>query len=356
MMGHNGSHRRIQVNDEIVTGSHNQIWGNGNTVTGSFARVYGDRNKVTGSHARVYGKNNIVTSSFGKAWGTGNVVTGNHSKQYTRIPAGMPPPYVSDGGESTEVFNFIGGPGGGRTIIARGGAQVCMSLAGLGGRIRQINTGGITQNNFGRVTGDVSIPDDAVVSFVGDRGMMWIAGNGDTTTIGDISRLTSVNHIPIDVYRASLQDVQPSATIQRLPPADPLESIRDVAPQPLSSSSDEDEEKDSGRKRKRSVLVDLTLDDEEVSEKGKKEEEEKQEKEDDKPAPPPPRKRRRTKKKEKEDKSCVVCMANKRSVAFVPCGHVCCCPECARKLSKLDTPLKCPECRGKIERVQRLFL
>ncbi|CAJ2633190.1 E3 ubiquitin-protein ligase SP1-like isoform X2 [Trifolium pratense] len=46
---------------------------------------------------------------------------------------------------------------------------------------------------------------------------------------------------------------------------------------------------------------------------------------------------------------CVICIAQKYNVAFVPCGHMCCCTTCSR-------PLKmCPLCRGQIKQVIRIF-
>lgn len=42
---------------------------------------------------------------------------------------------------------------------------------------------------------------------------------------------------------------------------------------------------------------------------------------------------------------CVICMDEKCEVVFIPCGHMCCCQECANK--ELDS---CPMCRGTIER------
>jgi len=39
---------------------------------------------------------------------------------------------------------------------------------------------------------------------------------------------------------------------------------------------------------------------------------------------------------------CVICLDAPRAVAFVPCGHMCCCPSCA---SSMDV---CPLCRGPV--------
>eukprot|EP00808_Paulinella_micropora_P019380 g35662.t1 len=51
---------------------------------------------------------------------------------------------------------------------------------------------------------------------------------------------------------------------------------------------------------------------------------------------------------------CAVCMARPVEVVFAPCGHRCCCAECATELRQGGRP--CPICRVKIESVvQRVF-
>ncbi|GAB5362933.1 hypothetical protein AAMO2058_000840900 [Amorphochlora amoebiformis] len=42
-------------------------------------------------------------------------------------------------------------------------------------------------------------------------------------------------------------------------------------------------------------------------------------------------------------KSCIVCMAQPRKVAFVPCGHYVACGDCSRRLNQ-----QCPICRKRI--------
>ena len=49
---------------------------------------------------------------------------------------------------------------------------------------------------------------------------------------------------------------------------------------------------------------------------------------------------------------CVVCMDKPMSVAWVPCGHVCYCIECAEKCKKED---KCPTCSQKVTELQRIY-
>lgn len=49
---------------------------------------------------------------------------------------------------------------------------------------------------------------------------------------------------------------------------------------------------------------------------------------------------------ENEDDECIICYAEKKSVVFAPCGHYCCCSDCANMLTN-----GCPLCRQKIGRI-----
>ena len=50
-----------------------------------------------------------------------------------------------------------------------------------------------------------------------------------------------------------------------------------------------------------------------------------------------------------ELKMCKICYENKKNSVFIPCGHICCCFECAVKLDE------CPLCRMKIDKIVKTF-
>ena len=50
---------------------------------------------------------------------------------------------------------------------------------------------------------------------------------------------------------------------------------------------------------------------------------------------------------------CVVCLENKKTHAFNPCGHMCVCETCADKI--IQGNAKCPMCRGDITSSLKIF-
>jgi len=60
------------------------------------------------------------------------------------------------------------------------------------------------------------------------------------------------------------------------------------------------------------------------------------------------------KKKSKKavDTECVVCLEAPKEVAFIPCGHMCCCQKCGLNASLNQ----CPVCRLNITKKQKIFL
>jgi len=51
-----------------------------------------------------------------------------------------------------------------------------------------------------------------------------------------------------------------------------------------------------------------------------------------------------------EEETCIVCFDKKITTAFIPCGHLCCCYDCAHKCNK-----KCPMCRKKNKTIQKIY-
>ena len=47
---------------------------------------------------------------------------------------------------------------------------------------------------------------------------------------------------------------------------------------------------------------------------------------------------------------CAVCYINKINAAFIPCGHLCCCYNCALECNK-----KCPICRSNSVLIQKIY-
>ncbi len=52
-----------------------------------------------------------------------------------------------------------------------------------------------------------------------------------------------------------------------------------------------------------------------------------------------------------QSQDCALCMSQPLEVCLEPCGHVCCCRDCARKLSD-----KCPICRATVDRKRDIFI
>ena len=55
-------------------------------------------------------------------------------------------------------------------------------------------------------------------------------------------------------------------------------------------------------------------------------------------------------KKNNDDENCIICFDKKITTAFIPCGHLCCCFECAKKCKK-----KCPMCRKSNKSIQKIY-
>lgn len=55
-----------------------------------------------------------------------------------------------------------------------------------------------------------------------------------------------------------------------------------------------------------------------------------------------------------EGQLCVICLMRQRRSAFVPCGHLVCCPRCALSVERELSP-KCPVCRQTIRSSVRIY-
>lgn len=51
-----------------------------------------------------------------------------------------------------------------------------------------------------------------------------------------------------------------------------------------------------------------------------------------------------------EGNECIICLTRARTHACVPCGHKCCCGECAQQLGK-----ECPMCRCDLQLIMRVY-
>ena len=56
-------------------------------------------------------------------------------------------------------------------------------------------------------------------------------------------------------------------------------------------------------------------------------------------------------KESKEGNKCSVCLLDDRDTAFIPCGHFCCCNNCAKRCN-----YTCPICRKGANFIQKIYL
>ncbi|XP_078579680.1 baculoviral IAP repeat-containing protein 7-like [Branchiostoma floridae x Branchiostoma japonicum] len=55
-----------------------------------------------------------------------------------------------------------------------------------------------------------------------------------------------------------------------------------------------------------------------------------------------------------EELLCKICMCRKSNVVLIPCGHFCCCAECANAICRRKQA--CPICRKRVQKIQKTFL
>jgi hypothetical protein len=53
---------------------------------------------------------------------------------------------------------------------------------------------------------------------------------------------------------------------------------------------------------------------------------------------------------------CVACADSERTHAFLPCGHLCTCNDCAGWILQCNDEAKCPCCRSRVESSLRVYL
>ena len=53
---------------------------------------------------------------------------------------------------------------------------------------------------------------------------------------------------------------------------------------------------------------------------------------------------------------CVACLCNPVEMAIVPCGHYCLCKECALNFGQNTTHENCPNCRGSIKSIMKIYM
>lgn len=198
-----------------------------------------------------------------------------------------------------------------------------------------------------QATGRLEVPTSGTVVFPPEGGMRWTTPAGSSYAALDISGVTSINGMDPGDFRRAILASQADIKKSAVSPQDPLAGLGNAAAQPLVVTSDDEEQKEEEEKKAEKTKRRRFTRKRQAAAAKEKEKEEKDE---------PARKRAKKKKEEEIDQqACVVCMENRRTVAFVPCGHVCCCPDCVRKLP-LKPHLKCPECRARVERAQFLYL
>jgi hypothetical protein len=53
--------------------------------------------------------------------------------------------------------------------------------------------------------------------------------------------------------------------------------------------------------------------------------------------------------------TCVICLSEKRELAFIPCGHMVTCNNCSQHLMKSDSKKICPICRKPIKSLLKIY-
>lgn len=301
------SHGKRRCDNTGIYDNHISVWGNNNSLYGNHCIAYGDNNIVYGNHTKVYGDNTQVYGNHCKIYGSNTESYGNHTKYHSAVSAKNIPKYISDSdGDSDSSSDSDGGGvvigGHNSSMISSGGGGGGGSQIVIGGR-QFSASGGVSVTSCGNTSvfsagrpgnPHLKIPEDATVTILNrGAGISWFTSDGDLFSFRDISNVKTINSIPRQDFVAAIQaSKQPGPTATTSP--DPMEAIKDTTSEKL-------------------------LDD----------------------AP--------------DDQACCVCSENKKTICFVPCGHLCCCPDCAKRLVGDGEP-QCPICRKGITKAVHAFM
>ena len=279
---------------------HLIIYGNYNTVLGDHCTVIGDRNRVTGKAAIVIGDDNVVSNDAASIQGDGNTVSGTC-------------PSV-EGNDNTISANPI-------RMGEVASAGLVGSLVGAAQRARDApattlpSTGPIadsilrmfaTPANRGRPRGVAKRPRVNRLSstrvFISGPATNRISRGGG----GDGEPSVTINGIQLPLGTLVLsQSGTAEGSVVELAPGVTDDLVRRYG-------GGEEQQQQQLQPTLRKVLKDI---------KG----------------------RDRQADDDEDDKQCIICCDRKKSVAFVPCGHVVACGECAIGLLKgCGTELTCP--------------
>lgn len=314
-----GSHMTVRGSNNNITGAHCCVFGNDNIVAGAHATVRGNDNLVTGAHARVYGNRNTVCGAHAKTWGRNNRCSGAHSKSKTEIPRNAPV-YESDSSSSESDDSSSEEDVPGSNVYLDGWhCPVIQPLYPNRGNVSVGNTGNLI---VGRTI--VSLGNNPDCKAL--ERYYSTAGAGTVVAIDcPMNDLTIPSDANIAVQGNQLTFTLPSGAVVRIVNASHIPRINGVARADFIAA----------------LTASTAVGDE---------------KREDKPSSPfagiADAKSAELDKDSDEGAACVVCLSNKKTIACQPCGHLCCCPECARKLGEQP---KCPMCRKNIVSTSLIF-
>ena len=419
-----GSHCKVWGDRNLVLGTFVEVYGNYNTCNGAYAEVYGDHNTCRGAFSKTFGKHNTCIGSFCKikreipsgmpppyTAGTPPLMV-TQTFTNTNGEGKLTQTFINcDSVASVRGLMAVGNPGQwghpvrkraislpkGCTVKLIGRHGLCWGpdSSGLrgGGSVDHLGPGstidevpwpdyrkafvasmGIVEEDddddedhvhscftngemmgdfskfiklpvviagnriyCGYIEANVNIPKNATVHFCGDTGLAWYTDSAeDSAFMAHLRPGATINGTPWrEYYKLFGRPTEEEG---------PVASLKDVKAEALSDD-DEKEEKDEeevqqnqGTKRKRKRTRSASA-----------------------------KKNKATVKKRKVSAAatggagqCSICMVNKSTVAFIPCGHVCSCPTCAKTLAanakKQRKPMTCPICTKKVKRAQRIFM